>query len=90
MLTKLQPNLQPPITSTERAIEYQNQLRLIDPEVEYLMTLYLCPEITPEEIRKASKAGIVGGQSSAKYSSFMYSRMIIRRQILSQRCNHQF
>jgi dihydroorotase len=42
------------------ALKYKSELEAIDPEVEYLMTLYLSPELTPEEIRKASAAGIVG------------------------------
>jgi dihydroorotase len=39
---------------------YKSQLQAIDPAVEYMMTLYLSPELTPEEIRKASAAGIAG------------------------------
>ena len=42
------------------ALEYKKNLEAIDPNVEYLMTLYLSPELTPEEIRKAKNAGIVG------------------------------
>ncbi|KAF9057406.1 hypothetical protein BJ165DRAFT_1334954 [Panaeolus papilionaceus] len=57
------PNLKPPITSTEQALQYQADLQKIDPNVEYLMTLYLSPELTPDEIRKASKAGVVGVKS---------------------------
>ena len=57
-LTK--PNLQPPIKTTEEAMLYKAQLQAIDPSVEYLMTLYLSPELTPNEIRKAKAAGIVG------------------------------
>src|SRR5262245_26827885 len=53
-----QPNLVPPITTTEQAIEYRNKLKAIEPHVHYLMTLYLTPELTPEEIRKAAAAGI--------------------------------
>lgn len=56
----MQPNLKPPITTTKRALEYKAELEKIDPNVDYLMTLYLSPELTPEEIRKASAAGIVG------------------------------
>jgi dihydroorotase len=54
------PNLKPPITSTEQALAYKAELESIDPDVEYLMTLYLSPNLTPDEIRKAKKAGIVG------------------------------
>lgn len=56
----MQPNLKPPITTTEKALKYKAKLERIDSNVDYLMTLYLSPELTPEEIRKASAAGIVG------------------------------
>lgn len=59
----LQPNLKPPITSVSTALEYQKFLEEIDPSVTYLMTLYLSPDLTPDEIRKAAKAGIVGVKS---------------------------
>lgn len=55
-----QPNLVPPITTTDRALEYQGQLQKLAPEVEFLMSLYLCNDITPEEIKKAAKAGVRG------------------------------
>jgi dihydroorotase len=42
------------------AVKYRKDLEAIDPTVEYLMTLYLSPELTPDEVRKAKKAGIVG------------------------------
>ncbi len=54
------PNIKPPITTTEQALEYKATLEKIDPHVQYLMTLYLSPELTPEEIRKAKRAGVVG------------------------------
>ncbi|KAK0190715.1 Dihydroorotase [Armillaria mellea] len=57
------PNLKPPITSTDQALEYKAELQQLDPHVEYLMTLYLSPELTPDEIRKAKKAGIAGVKS---------------------------
>jgi dihydroorotase len=62
----IQPNLVPPISSTERALEYREELRRIDPNVEWLMTLYLGPEITPEEIKKAAAAGISGMSIDAR------------------------
>ena len=58
------PNLKPPVTSTEQALKYKAELQRIDPAVQFLMTLYLSPELTPDEIRKAKKAGIVGTFSS--------------------------
>ncbi|TFK43213.1 hypothetical protein BDQ12DRAFT_674588 [Crucibulum laeve] len=62
-LAYVMPNLKPPITTTEQALKYKVELEKIDPSVEYLMTLYLSPELTPDEIRKAKKAGIVGVKS---------------------------
>lgn len=60
-LTK--PNLQPPITTTDEAMKYNSELKSIDPSVDYIMTLYLHPTITPDEVRKARKAGVAGIKS---------------------------
>ncbi|KAJ8523015.1 hypothetical protein ONZ45_g530 [Pleurotus djamor] len=57
-LAYVMPNLKPPITSTEQALVYKSELEKIDPSVTYLMTLYLSPELTPNEIRKAKSAGV--------------------------------
>ena len=54
------PNTRPPITSVAQAVAYRDALRAIDPGVDYLMTLYLTPELTPAAIRGARNAGIVG------------------------------
>ncbi|KAF8204906.1 hypothetical protein BJ912DRAFT_939687 [Pholiota molesta] len=62
-LAYVMPNLKPPITTTEQALKYKADLERIDPNVEYLMTLYLSPDLTPDEIRKAKKAGIAGVKS---------------------------
>ncbi|KAG8754805.1 hypothetical protein FRC14_004630 [Serendipita sp. 396] len=62
-LAYVMPNLTPPITSTEQALEYQARLQAIEPSVRFLMTLYLSPELTPHEIHKAKRAGIVGVKS---------------------------
>lgn len=43
-----------------QALEYKQRLQALDPSVEYLMTLYLTPDITPETIAEAAKVGIVG------------------------------
>lgn len=63
-----QPNLIPPITTTDQALEYKATLEKIDPETEFLMTLYLSPDLTPDEIRKAKAAGIVGTSSATNSS----------------------
>lgn len=55
-----QPNLVPPLTKTEDVLAYKAELERISPDVEWLMTLYLHPEVTPEEIHKAAKAGVRG------------------------------
>lgn len=55
-----QPNLKPPITTTDQALKYKAELERIDPSTEYLMTLYLSPDLTPGEVRKAKAAGIAG------------------------------
>ncbi|TPX34552.1 dihydroorotase [Synchytrium microbalum] len=57
------PNLKPPISNTEQALHYKSQLQAICPNIEFLMTLYLGPDLTTDEIRKAHKAGIVGVKS---------------------------
>ncbi|KAL1923299.1 uncharacterized protein VTP21DRAFT_8279 [Calcarisporiella thermophila] len=62
-LAYVMPNLKPPITSVDQALKYKAQLEELAPGVQFLMTLYLSPELTPEEIRKASKAGIAGVKS---------------------------
>jgi len=48
-------------------LEYKSKLEKIDPGTEFLMTLYLSPDLTPDEIRKAKNAGIVGLSSAARF-----------------------
>ncbi|KAH9938635.1 uncharacterized protein B0H18DRAFT_1112766 [Fomitopsis serialis] len=55
-LAYVMPNLRPPISNTEEALLYRAQLQAADPTIDYLMTLYLSPELTPDEIRKAKRA----------------------------------
>ena len=57
------PNLVPPVTTVAMAQEYKSRLVALDPSVNYLMTLYLHPSITPDVVREAKKAGIVGIKS---------------------------
>lgn len=57
------PNLQPPIASVSQAITYRERLQSLAPNVTFLMTLYLCPSITPSLISDAAKAGITGVKS---------------------------
>lgn len=57
------PNLVPPVTTVQMALDYKQRLLKVDPAVTYLMTLYLHPSITPEVVREAKKAGIAGIKS---------------------------
>jgi len=55
------PNLAPrPIVTVAEALEYKRNLQALDPDVNYLMSLYLHSSITPNEVREAKKAGIAG------------------------------
>ncbi len=62
-LAYVMPNTVPPISNTEQAMAYKAELERIAPATQWLMTLYLSPALTPEEIRKASKAGVRGVKS---------------------------
>ncbi|KAJ2705907.1 dihydroorotase [Coemansia spiralis] len=52
------PNLTPPLTTTQMAVEYGQQLQALAPRVHFILTLYLNPELTPDEIQRAAAAGI--------------------------------
>ncbi|BFZ54509.1 dihydroorotase [Savitreella phatthalungensis] len=60
------PNLVPPVTTVERAVAYRSELQALEPNVTFLMTLYLSAEVTPEAIYKAKEAGISGVKSYPK------------------------
>jgi len=59
------------------ALKYKERLERLEPNVKFLMTLYLSPELTVEEVEKAKKAGIVGITCSS-------TQLTSRRQIISQ------
>lgn len=63
LMTYGQPNLSPPITTVDMAIAYRAQLEAIEPSVQFMMTLFLSPSLTPDEIIKAKQAGIAGVKS---------------------------
>ncbi len=55
------PNLAPrPVVSVAEALAYQQALQQLDPDVNYLMSLYLHESVTPDVIREAKRAGIAG------------------------------
>lgn len=51
------------MTLVKQCLEYRDRLKAIEPNVDYLMSLYLHDSITPEVIREAKKAGITGVKS---------------------------
>lgn len=55
------PNLVPPVTTIDRALEYKRQLRELSPKTTFLMSFYLCKELTPELIHEAAKKGAIQG-----------------------------
>lgn len=64
----MQPNLSPPIATTEQAIAYHAELQALEPGVDFLMTLFLSPSLTVDEIRRAKASGIVHGVKSCERS----------------------
>jgi dihydroorotase len=58
-----QPNLVPPITTVNAALEYKKRLQQLESNVNFLMSLYLHPDVTPETVKEAKKAGITGIKS---------------------------
>jgi dihydroorotase len=56
------PNLKPPVTTAEQALDYARRIRAALPagsRFEPLMTLYLTDSTTPDEIARARAAGVV-------------------------------
>lgn len=88
LMASRQPNLVPPITSTKAALDYKAELQRLAPETEWLMTLYLHPDITPEVIREAAKAGIKG-QSMPQDPTSYSATDPFRRQVVSERSDDQ-
>ncbi|KAJ2073894.1 dihydroorotase, partial [Coemansia sp. S155-1] len=48
------PNLTPPLTTTQMAVDYGTALQKLAPNVHFILTLYLSPDLTPEEVAKAA------------------------------------
>ncbi|MEN8169577.1 MAG: dihydroorotase [Pseudomonadota bacterium] len=58
----IMPNLRPPVTTTELALEYRKRILAALPEgsdFEPLMTLYLTDNTSPEEIYRAKESGVI-------------------------------
>ena len=63
MVYVMPPNLVPPLATVEACLEYRQQLQALEPQVTFLMSLYLCPALTPDVIVDAKKVGIKGVKS---------------------------
>lgn len=62
-MTRFKPNLVPPLTKVKDVLDYKTRLEKLAPGVNFLMSLYLHTDITPETIIEAKKAGITGVKS---------------------------
>ncbi len=60
---RLQPNLIPPIRTPDQAASYLAQLQKLSPETQFLPSLYLNNDLTPELIREAKAKGVIGVKS---------------------------
>ncbi|KAI4131127.1 MAG: hypothetical protein LQ341_006389 [Variospora aurantia] len=55
------PNLEKPIVSVAQALAYHQELSRLAPNVRFLMSLYLHPDVTTDEIELAAKTNIIFG-----------------------------
>lgn len=73
------PNLVPPITTTKQALDHRSKLQTLEPNVDFLISLYLNESITVETIIEAKRAGITGVKrykARAPFSAFeQYARL---------------
>ena len=53
----------PPITTVRHALDYQGRLQELEPDVTFLMSLYLHKNITPDAVQEAKLCGIMGIKS---------------------------
>lgn len=86
----IMPNLTPPVTTTQAALDYRDRiLRRVPPDVPQdsfvpLMTLYLTDHTTPDEIQKAKDSGHVyavklypaGATTNSEFGVTDYSRIM--------------
>ena len=54
------PNLIPPLTTVEMAVNYRSKLQALEPNVTFLTSLYLHTSLTVDTIIEAKRAGITG------------------------------
>ena len=71
------PNLVPPLTEVKDILAYRTRLQALEPNVEFLMSLYLTSSTTTETIIEAKKAGITGVKSVRDFFTlFVYQKAI--------------
>ena len=61
----IMPNLRPPVTTAQQALEYKQRILAAVPagvSFEPLMTLYLTDNLPPDEIARAQEAGVVAAK----------------------------
>lgn len=57
----IMPNLQPPVTTKEQVIKYKKTLTQLSPNTQFLMSLYLCKDLTPELVEDCAKLNLIHG-----------------------------
>lgn len=57
----IMPNLVPPVTTVEKALEYKAEIQKLSPKTTFLMTFYLCKALTPELIHEAAAKNAIAG-----------------------------
>lgn len=55
------PNLVPPVTTIDKAVEYKQELQHLAPKTKFMMTFYLSRDLTPELIHEAAQKGVISG-----------------------------
>ncbi len=61
----IMPNLKPPVTTAQQALDYKRRIQAAVPAgvaFEPLMTLYLTDNLPPDEIQRAREAGVVAAK----------------------------
>ncbi len=54
------PNTDPPLTSVDSVRHYKRELASCSTDIDFLMTLYLCPALESMDMAAAREAGVVG------------------------------
>ncbi|KAH3899985.1 probable Dihydroorotase [Saccharomycodes ludwigii] len=57
----IMPNLQPPITTIDRVVEYKARLEALSPDTTFLMSFYLNEQLSPELVAKAADMKCIQG-----------------------------